>query len=352
MNFTEISGHGLRTLAAAVFICAFTALTGCRETAENRHTQSSPIKVKAETVSVTDKIDTYGYIGTVQARKSAVLSSPYPGTLVSLNVSQGDHVKKGDIIAGIESQSVISSREMALATLAQAEDGYRRLSEVHGSGGVADVRMVEIRTQLEKAKAAAAAAEKAYEDCKIKAPYDGVIGDILIDEGIEASISQPIARILDISSVEIRFPVPENEISGIRTGEKATVEIPALGYVEIRASVSEKGMAASPLSHSYDCILSPEIPYRDLLPGMVCKVYLDSRAESGIVIPASAVKTGAGGRYVWAVEDGKAVRKNVTVKGFSGDGIIISEGLGEGDTVITEGSRKVSSGMPVTVGQL
>jgi len=64
-------------------------------------------------------------------------------------------------------------------------------------------------------------------------------------------------------------------------------------------------------------------------------------------VPASALRTGAEGRYVWCVEDGTVVRRNVVTDGYSGEGVVITEGLFQGDQVVVEGGRKVSSGMKV-----
>ena len=66
-----------------------------------------------------------------------------------------------------------------------------------------------------------------------------------------------------------------------------------------------------------------------------------------ILCPASAVRTGAEGRYVWCVEQGIAVRKDIVVGGYSGRNIIVESGLREGDLLIVEGARKVSGGMRV-----
>ena len=85
-----------------------------------------------------------------------------------------------------------------------------------------------------------------------------------------------------------------------------------------------------------------------LMPGMVCKVSAGT-AGSGIVIPASSVKTGMDGRYVWIVRDGKAARRSIETGGFSGDGVIVESGLASGDLLIVEGAKKVSSGMTVKV---
>ena len=84
------------------------------------------------------------------------------------------------------------------------------------------------------------------------------------------------------------------------------------------------------------------------MPGMVCEVHVSERGGHGAMVPASVVQTGAESRYLWTVRDGRAQKTPVKVGGFSGNGVIITEGLDEGDLVIVEGYQKVSSGMKVT----
>ena len=81
---------------------------------------------------------------------------------------------------------------------------------------------------------------------------------------------------------------------------------------------------------------------------MVCKVHVESEDGGYLIIPASAVMTDMDGRYIWGVSPEDTVCKTyITVGGYAGDGIIVKEGLAEGDRIIVEGSRKVSTGMKV-----
>ncbi len=277
-----------------VAVYCIAMLTGC--TMRNHEVaEYHPVKVKVIVAEDKQGTSTNTYIGTVKPSKTALISSSYPGTLVAMNVSQGSQVKKGDIIAVIESQSVESSREMAYTTLKQAEDGYNRLSQVHKSGSLEDVKMVEIETQLSKARAAAKAADKAFEDCSIKAPFDGIIGETFVEQGVELSPMESIARILDISSVEITIPVPEKEINEIAKNNKMSVIIPALNYIEFPATIKSKGVTASPLSHTYKCTLTPVNNVPGLMPGMVCKVRCGNAMDAEIVLPASVVRTDLNG---------------------------------------------------------
>ena len=146
----------------------------------------------------------------------------------------------------------------------------------------------------------------------------------------------------------MKISVPESEIQHIRIGEEADIVIPALGDRHYSGKVLEKGLTASLLTHSYPVKVKIQQPTRDLFPGMIGKVVLHGDVAKGIVIPANAILINREGRFVWVKADGRATRRTVTVDGYSGQGVIISDGLHYGDSVIVEGYQKISEGMRVT----
>ena len=197
-----------------------------------------------------------------------MVTDPYGGTLVSSSVSQGDRVKASQELAKVESSGVQSSYEMACATLRQAEDGYQRLSKVYGSGSVADVKMVEMQTNLEKARAAEASARKAVEDCTLKAPFSGVVGEIYAEEGEQLMVSAPVVKIVDVNSLQIKIPVPEGEIGALNIGRKAYMSVPAVSLKDVPLRLVRKGVVASSLAHTYECVLEPLSFVPSLMSGM------------------------------------------------------------------------------------
>ena len=79
---------------------------------------------------------------------------------------------------------------------------------------------------------------------------------------------------------------------------------------------------------------------------------LKADINTGIVIPANAVLINNDGKFVWMAKDGRATRQTITISGYSGTGIVVSEGLHGGDLVIVEGYQKVSEGMKVECGMM
>ena len=332
-----------------LFLLSLTLIAlSCTDRSSKNTVVKEPINVGVLTVTPMSSQYYKVYVGEIGASGSAIISASHSGTLEALNVEQGTHVSKGDVMAEVVSKNVLASYEISHATLRQAEDGYERVKKVHESGTVADVKLVEIETQLAKARAAAKSSELSLEECKIKAPFSGTISDVLVEQGVHVNPGTPILKLVDLSTVEVAIPVPEGEIGRIKIGQKALIDVPALNVCGIEARVALKGVTATSPSHTYKCTLIPDKKQVNLYPGMVCKVRLSEVSDSlRIRIPASSVEMDSNGRFVWVVKDGIVGRTYVTVDGYQEQGVIISSGLESGDKVIVKGAAKVSTGMKV-----
>ena len=331
-----------------ILACLVMAAVSCANNANRKTIEKEPINVGVLTITPMSSQYYNVYVGEINASGSAVISTNHAGILESINAHQGTDVKRGDILAEVTSKNVIASYEISHATLRQAEDGYERVQKVHKSGTVADVKLVEIETQLAKATAAAKSSEEAMEECRVKAPFNGTISEVLVEQGIQVGPGTPLFKLVDLSTIEVAIPVPEGEIGKIKVGQKALIDVPALNITGIEAHVQLKGVTASFPSHTYKCTLVPEKKQTNLYPGMVCKVRLSEASdEMNIRIPASAVEMDSKGKFVWTVKDGIVGRTYVTVGGYQEHGVVISSGLEPGTQVIVKGAAKVSTGMKV-----
>ncbi len=337
-------------------------IAGCANGGGKKEEGRAPVRVKVEAVKAAESSSVKTYVGRAEASKSAVLFSPFPARLEKIDAKEGRAVRAGGQIARVHSETVESSLSAAEATLRQAQDGYDRLQAVKDNGSVPSVKVVEVETDLSRAQAAFRTARKAADDCSVKAPFDGTVSEIFAEEGEELTLGQPIAKIVDLNSLEISISVPETEIASCSVGGAAEVTVKALSDKTVRARVVRKGVDASPVSHSYICALKPDTPLKGLMPGMICKVVFRSASKTSLpeapesepsisgapVIPASVIRTDKTGRYVWTVGEGNIVEKKyVTVGDFSGKGVKILSGLSEGDLLIVAGASKVSCGTRV-----
>lgn len=314
--------------------------------------QVKPIYVETLTIAEQKQINAHSYVGKMEESASIPVSSPIGGTVTELYVSNGEQVKEGQVLLVIDSIQAYNSWQIALATLQQATDGFQRAQQVFEQGGVTEQKMVELRSQLQQAQSMLAIARKRLDDCTITAPRDGIVADCDLQIGQNIAPAVPIITLLDIQDYKVTFDVPEKDISTISIGDQGTMSIEALNVSNIPIRVTEKNLMANRLSHTYTVTATlthaAASVKRQLLPGMVGKIQLQTQVVEGIIIPATCIHTQTHSTVVWVVDNGKAMRRQIQVGLYTADGVLVTSGLSIGDIIITSGYQKMYNGAPVT----
>ncbi len=329
--------------------CLLFILTGCKGKKESRSLQAIPVEVMV--VGEEAEAGAQNYVGTIEASSASVLSFPVAGNVTKVYVREGQKVYEGQLLAEVNDASFQQAYSAAQATLRQAQDGYDRLKLLHDKGSITEVQWVEMETKLAQAVSSEAIAKRNLENCKLTAPYSGVVGKLSAEEGMNVLPGNAVLTLLQTRAMQVNMPIPENVISEISVGQPVRISVSALNHRIYDGKISSKGVVANALSHNYEVLVPLQNSDGALMPGMVCNVWLPSTDTSQlIVVPNRVVKIDhTGDRYVWLASGGKAVRRSVTTGGLAQRGIIIAEGLEPGDSVIVNGEQKVSTGSAVIV---
>lgn len=337
----------VKRLFQITLLAALVASCGHKE----QEKSARPVEVEAMTVGGTSAGAAGEYVGTVTERTATVLSFEVAGNVSSLRVDEGDHVKRGQLLGTVTPNTLQDAHYATTVALKQARDAYNRMKPLHKEGVISDMKWVDVESKLRQAEAAERIAKEQLGHTGLYAPAAGVISARSVEPGMNVIPGQQVFKLVDISSVDIKISVPENEIAGISKGAKAGIVVGAIGNAAYTATVTEKGVSANPLSHTYDVKLTLSNPGGRLMPGMVCKVSLASGAVSEqVIVPLNTIELDTDNtRFVWTVENGRAARRVITVGNFAGNGVEVVSGLKPGDRVITVGAQKVSQGMKVEI---
>ena len=313
--------------------------------------EKDPVKVKTTSVKPTAVQGGREYSGVVEASTGSSLSFSVAGTVQRINVSVGQRVAKGDLIADLDEATMRSAYDAAAATLEQAEDAYARMKQLNEAGSLPEIQWVEVQSKLRQAQSSEAISKKSLTDCHLYAPYAGVIASKDVEVGQNVLPGAPVVKLVQIADVKVNISVPENEVAQMSVGREVSVRVAALGGATFTGKVVEKDVSANALSRSYDVKAQISNPTGQLLPGMLCTLCTTGATDAqAIVLPTHIVQLDAQNRnFVWVANNGKAEKRYVKVGQYEPDGIQIADGLAEGDQVITEGQQKVSNGMDITV---
>lgn len=327
----------------------FSALTSCGKDSKNKENERPAVRVKTLAVSNSGVDENRTYSGTVEEGTGTVISFSTAGTIKTLKVSEGDRIAKGQLIGTLDDGSLRNAYDIAKATLEQAKDAYNRMKILHDANSLPDIKWVEVESKLKQAESATEIARIALDDAKLYAPVSGVVSEKMASVGQTAAPGVPVVKIVDINSVKVGIPIPENEISSLSIGMKATITTSSSDGEVYEGSLVEKGVVANPLSRSYVAKFRVDNRSGKLLPGMICDVRLDQGSSvEGVILPVQSVLLAAdNSNFVWLDSAGTARKRIVTAGAMLPEGIVITSGLRNGDNVIVEGTDKVSNGTKV-----
>ena len=332
-------------IAAVVLI----ALCGCGEKKKTAAEQTVRVKVQqiqAETVN-----GEQGFSGTIEESSGTSLSFAVTGTIKKIYVSAGQMVAAGQLIAELDPTTLQNAYTIAKTSLEQAQDTYNRMKELHDAGSLPEMQWISIENQLKSAMASEAMSKKSLNDTKLYAPFSGYIASRDGEIGQNAIPGSPIVKLVNIGSVKVKISVPENEVQRIAKGSSMKIIVPALSNREFSGRVTERGVSADPRSRTYEVKATIQNPGSQLLPGMICQAFTNYMLGStGVFVPAYLVQLdGDNKTFVWVVNSGKAVKREITINNETAQGVQVSGGLSAGDQIIVAGQQKVSNGMKVEI---
>ena len=315
---------------------------------KDKSTEERVIPVKVVEITGSSLVDGQNYVGTVEEMSASSLSFQVMGNVQEILVREGQKVHKGQLLALLNRATLQDTYDASRASLVQAQDAYDRMKTLYENKSLPEIKWVEVQSKLQQAQSMESIARKNLEDASLYAPFDGVIGKRNVEAGENVQPGKPVFTLLDVGTVNIKIAVPEKEIPFI-DHRKAAITVAALGGRLFEGMVTEKGITANPVSHTYEARIKLDNRDGALLPGMVCRVRVEDKDRvTTISLPNNVIQLShTGERYVWYLRDGKAKAVTVRIGELTDNGVQITDGLSEGDLVITDGYQKVSEDMKV-----
>lgn len=328
-------------------ILSVSLLTSC-VTKEHKE-ENPPLRVHTSVISSTSVNQSTSYSGVIEESSGTVLSFKVPGTITNLNIIEGQHVSKGQLIATLDGTTLQNNYDIAKSALATAQDTYNRMKQLHDANSIPEMKWVEVQNALASAKSACDIAKNTLEDSKLYAPFSGIISKKYTDAGSTAAPAVPIVKLVEISPIKASISVPENQIGDFENGCIANISVSFAENISTKGTLTEKGVSADPLSRTYTVKFTASNPDGKLLPGMLCDVSLKNSDNAEVlVIPIETLLLDHNNQsFVWIVKNGKAEKRNVVLGNYIAGGVVIENGLVAGEEVITSGQQKVSEGMSV-----
>lgn len=338
--------------------------------------QGGPALVVTEQVEIRTLAETRPVFGEIVAQRDSAVAARVAGIVDEVSVLVGDQVEPGDVLAILDRQLLAIELEQAEASVAESEAGIEvaearvvrtqdvfnridalsgtaafsegRLEDTRGAFSEASGQLAEAQARLLNAQAALERARYNFERARITAPFRAIVLSVEADPGQFISSGEPVARLLDMTTLEIEANVPSQYIVGL------SPELVLRGETEdgtpldltVRAILPTEFASTRTRPVRFTADLQSLIGRVAVGQSITVSVPTDA-PRAALSVPKDALTQSANGWSVFVDEDGVATPRTVQVGVAMGDRFEVLSGLNEGDFVVVRGNERLFPGQPI-----
>jgi multidrug efflux system membrane fusion protein len=311
-------------------------------------------------------------LGTVQASFTIGIHSQVDGKLQEVLFTEGQQVKKGDLLAKIDPRLFQAAFDQALAKKAQdqallvaAEKDLTRFKTLVAKAIESQQNVDRQQGTVDQLKAAIDADSAMIETAQtnldytnITAPSDGRMGVRLVDPGniVHASDQGALATLTLTQPCAVMFTLPARALDDVRAAmARGPVEVSAFDQDNVRELSRGKLLLVDNVIDQTTATIRLKAMFANkddrLWPGEFVNARILTEDQSNVVaVPPAAVQRGPQGRFVWVITaDNTAEPRAIEVGESTKDLVIVTSGLKEGERVVTGGQYKLKRGVPVSI---
>lgn len=299
-----------------------------------------------------ERKDFYHYVevqGTVTADDYVDVSAEVPGRILSLNVKEGQAVRKGQLIATIDPEATKKQIAELETGIELAQTVYERQKRLWDQQIGSEIQFLQAKNNVDRLNKNLELLNLQLKKTNVYAPVSGEVQRVVLQSGELASPGMPIIMMINMSNLKVVVDLPEKYLTSVKKGERIEVHFPALDKdltlpVNLIGNVINSGNRTLPIELALNggnaTMMKPNL--------LALAKINDLTVDKAITVPIELVQQEIGGKdYILIAENNKA--KKVYVKtGESYDGnILIKEGLEGNEIIIVEGARGLLNGAAI-----
>lgn len=369
-----------------IFLISCVFLTGCGS--EEEVILKTERKVTTQLIGTSNHSNSISLSGNITPTETVKLSFEIPGTITDINVNEGDYVQAGQVISTLDTKDYNLKVKAAQAQydaakkqiddeipakIAQAQSAldltkttYDRLKALYDVGGISQSQLDEITTKLnvdtetlntaisakdvaetslQQAKAALDLANSNIKSTTLTSPISGVILKKLNEAGENTAAGYPVVAIGNVDKVYIEVGVPDDSIDKIQKGMNVTAKVYGLDK-DVTGTVEEIGQLSDTATRTFPVKILVDNTDKKLKAGMTCKADISLESNERIFVPLSSVIHLSSGEvvFVYNDKDKTVAQKKIKTGEIVNDKIEVTEGLNNGEILVTDGQFVLHDG--------
>ncbi|MDO4695736.1 efflux RND transporter periplasmic adaptor subunit [Porphyromonas sp.] len=314
------------------------SITGCTQKQEQKKTEEvKKVETATPRLDVIDIVDSY--TANVEAFVKNNIAPQTPNRIDRIMVEVGQHVQKGQVLATLDNAS-LKQQELRLQNL---RADFQRTDELYKVGGIS-------KAQYEAQKMNYEITESTYNNLKdntlLRSPISGIITQRNYDSGDMYSPTMPLLVVEQIAPLKLSINASEKYFTRIRKGMEVDITLDVFPNETFKGTIGLIHPTIDPNTRTFKVEIHIKNADNRIRPGMYAGVKMHISTEEVMLIPDIAVLTlpGTNQKYVYILEDGKAVHRLIKVGTLVGQELVITEGLSISDRIITTGLSSIKNG--------
>jgi len=296
--------------------------------------------------------------GNVKTKQNILIYPEMPGILQRILVKEGQRVSKGQLLATIDDGGLSNQVAQVEATSQLAKTTFERQKRLWEQKIGSEIQFLQTKTNYESQKNTLKQLKSQQSKASIRAPFSGVIDNVLKEAGIVIAPGQgsEVFRIVNLNNMYVEAEVPEKYIASITKNKDVKVEFSVLGR-SVNSKVRQVGSFINPNNRSFKIEVPVTNKNGNIKPNLTAKLQINDYTDlEAILIPQSIISENAKGeQYIYVVKDKKsnneaiAERLIIETGKTQGDLIEVTKNLVPNAEIIMEGARSVNNGQVVKV---
>ena len=338
----------------SIFLLLLSALVACKSQGPAAGDALRTVKVaKVQAVGYVDR----DFAGMATADDAVNLAFKIAGQVASVDVSKGDYVKKGQLLAQLDPRDVELQVASDRSQFERARSQAERMKRLLDHEAVSQQEYEAAQTALVQARSAYENSADLLSQTKLRAPFAGVIERTYVDAYERVQSGQTILRLVNPISTTVEFTMPERSMALLSDSLTRFYVVfdnyPDRRFAARLHTYAKTASDASGFPVSLKIDKDESAPYR-ISPGMTCQVTLQAEdsSSSELVLPLTAVYAPAeGGEYIWVVGSDDRVERRAVVLGdvVGRDRVVVLSGVKEGERVVSAGVYRLQEGERVKI---
>ena len=292
--------------------------------------------------------------GELEAMDEAFISPEVAGQITEINVEEGQRVKRGQLLARLNTSLIEKNMNEVKTQLSLAETFYKKQSELWNQGIGSERQYLEAKNNYESLQNKLATLQEQYKMSIITSPINGYVEKIMLKKGELSSPGMQLMQIVSLDKLKVLAKISEAYLPIISEGEEVTITFPTFPEVQIMKPIDRVGNVVSKQNRTFEVEILIDNPKGILKPNLLANIRIKIYSnEKSIVVPSMVIREDLNGSYLYVAEhEGDRLlsrKKYVKVGKAYKDKTEVMSGLNLGDQVIIDGYGNVSDGSPIEV---